>query len=41
MNNCMVKKGITLDKVTIERILDFFDMSADGEIDKGEFEMNE
>ena len=30
-------EGIAIDEGTIDRIIDYFDMSADGEIDKGDF----
>ena len=35
VTTALEKEGIALDEATIERIIDYFDMSADGEIDKG------
>jgi len=37
MSASLKAEGISLDEATIERIIDYFDMSADGEIDKDEF----
>jgi len=37
MSTSLASEGLTLDEATIERIIDYFDMSADGEIDKDEF----
>merc|ERR1711872_448082 len=37
VTTALEKEGIALDEATIERIIDYFDMSADGEVDKDEF----
>ena len=35
VSTAMQEGGFSLDEATIERIIDYFDMSADGEVDKG------
>ena len=37
VSTTMEEGGFSLDEATIERIIDYFDMSADGEVDKGQF----
>jgi len=37
VSTTMEEGGFSLDEATIERIIDYFDMSADGEVDKDEF----